>query len=786
MSIRVFNKPAVIIGGGSSATLSSISISSNGTYSASLFGVDGFDVVDVDVQASATGGNEYRDALTGNIGSFVLPNFISHNGWGLRSNFLYLNKTVCNADLGKLEWVAASVFYSCISLSYVQGSSVLYIDNMAFVSCTNLKSASFPKCKIATYGTFSDCGNLSQLYMPELAVCTLYGTFMRCTKLEGSFPKLCLISNNCFANCQALVGDFPKLLGAFSQSEFQSCRFSYFSAKDFFMAGNNAFYNCISMESFITDGLYVLSSCAFQTCYKLKNIDLELVTRIGGSTFAYCSELSSIFMPICSMYGSTSAPFRNCLNLETVTLGAANFIGANAFISCSKLESLYLLCCSVIALSNINAFQSTPFSNEALLGHYGSIYVPSSWVSSYKTATNWATYSDRITSLPSEFDSIYAYAYEFFNRTDLTEIPLSKRNVTYICPRAFNGLTNNGFTSIEFPNCRGIGYMAFANTPSLATLSLPECIVIGEGAFSGQHLSMSSDLYFPKVRFLDNWCFSACSKITGIEMPECVAMWSAIFSPSLTKLIIPKARLLYQGTYGSISSYNLDSLEILGGTINFSSSITSINLPNFIYNYLTTSAIFGGGSANGVQVNAPRMCYAPSSIFSNMTISSLITDNLIYIGSSAFARCYENMNVNGIASLAYYCFAIPGLTKALLLKPSEANQAGSMFRGAINVSKVAFGCVNYIPLDCFYRCSRLKSLYLFQNFVADLFYSSSTFSSTPINGYTAYTDGQLGSIFVPARLLSDYQNHSVWSWYSSQFVGLTDEQIDDIIAHWDD
>ena len=49
MSIRVFNKPAVVIGGGASATLSSISISNNGTYHASNYGVDGFDVVDVAV-----------------------------------------------------------------------------------------------------------------------------------------------------------------------------------------------------------------------------------------------------------------------------------------------------------------------------------------------------------------------------------------------------------------------------------------------------------------------------------------------------------------------------------------------------------------------------------------------------------------------------------------------------------------------------------------------------------------------------------------------------------------
>ena len=73
MSISVFNKPAVIIGG-SSATLSSISISSNGTYSASAFGVDGFNVVDVDVQG---GGGDYTYFITGDIVEITLPKNIS-------------------------------------------------------------------------------------------------------------------------------------------------------------------------------------------------------------------------------------------------------------------------------------------------------------------------------------------------------------------------------------------------------------------------------------------------------------------------------------------------------------------------------------------------------------------------------------------------------------------------------------------------------------------------------------------------------------------------------------
>jgi hypothetical protein len=38
-------------------------------------------------------------------------------------------------------------------------------------------------------------------------------------------------------------------------------------------------------------------------------------------------------------------------------------------------------------------------SVSTLTGSFGSIYVPASLVDAYKSATNWATYADRITAI---------------------------------------------------------------------------------------------------------------------------------------------------------------------------------------------------------------------------------------------------------------------------------------------------------------------------------------------------------------------------------------------------
>jgi len=44
-------------------------------------------------------------------------------------------------------------------------------------------------------------------------------------------------------------------------------------------------------------------------------------------------------------------------------------------------------------------FSNTPIHLSTYLGYFGSIYVPASLLASYKTATNWATYSNRMVGI---------------------------------------------------------------------------------------------------------------------------------------------------------------------------------------------------------------------------------------------------------------------------------------------------------------------------------------------------------------------------------------------------
>lgn len=183
---------------------------------------------------------------------------------------------------------------------------------------------------------------------------------------------------------------------------------------------------------------------AFAFHSTLQSVNLPNCLRVGNSGFAYCSSLTTVNMPKCSYvytYG-----FRECIALSSITLPACKILryafyecenlayvsvpsltalSSGAFVRCSALQSFVLpSTCSqiypaafqectqlsnlkleypgVVALSNVNAFNSSPMSKSSYTGAFGSIYVPASLVSSYKTATNWATYADRITAIVEE------------------------------------------------------------------------------------------------------------------------------------------------------------------------------------------------------------------------------------------------------------------------------------------------------------------------------------------------------------------------------------------------
>lgn len=87
--------------------------------------------------------------------------------------------------------------------------------------------------------------------------------------------------------------------------------------------------------------------------------------------------------------------FRGCSLLVEADFGAVTEIKGNSFNGCSKLTSLTLRNNTVCELEATSAFTSTGIKNDGDVH----IYVPAALVDAYKSATNWSTYADIITSI---------------------------------------------------------------------------------------------------------------------------------------------------------------------------------------------------------------------------------------------------------------------------------------------------------------------------------------------------------------------------------------------------
>ena len=199
--------------------------------------------------------------------------------------------------------------------------------------------------------------------------------FQSCSLLTGAiFPNVLSIGASAFSNCKSL-----------SHVEFPTVE----------SLQHEAFYMCESLSEVSFPEATYINNSAFRRCYSLTKASLPSVLTIEAQVFSSCALLSDVYIPNVKSIGSSA--FWSCTSLAMVRLEQVTRISTTAFARCTNLSQVYILASSICTLYN-NVFSSTPIANSTYLGYWGSIYVPSSLVSSYKTANNWSVYADRITS----------------------------------------------------------------------------------------------------------------------------------------------------------------------------------------------------------------------------------------------------------------------------------------------------------------------------------------------------------------------------------------------------
>lgn len=176
---------------------------------------------------------------------------------------------------------------------------------------------------------------------------------------------------------------------------------------------SHAFANVTSLQNIELGAVSQIKTNAFQYCTNLISAKFVSATELSNLCFDGCSKLPLIVLP--NFNHSNTATLRGCSLLKTVDLGNSNssssgaYIGQQVFQNDTVLDTIVLRFPFTITLQNVNSFNNTPFASG---GTGGTIYVPSSLISSYQSANNWSTlYGYGTVTFTAIEGSIYEAAY---------------------------------------------------------------------------------------------------------------------------------------------------------------------------------------------------------------------------------------------------------------------------------------------------------------------------------------------------------------------------------------
>lgn len=239
----------------------------------------------------------------------------------------------------------------------VATSDVTTVPYGAYAYTLNLSSANFPSATLVGSYAFAYCYKLQDIYFPETK--SIYGyAFQYCSSItsltSAMFPKVTSITGSAFRGCQYIT--------------------------------------TVSLST-VTG---TLGAQAFSGCSRITTINLANVTGLGAGALSYNTTLTTVSLPKVATVGSSA--FYSCWALSTLTLPAVTKFSAYAFRYCSTLMSLYLTGSTIPTLASTTVFANMPMS-VSVGGVYGSIYVPSTLLDTYKAATYWSTYKNRIVAI---------------------------------------------------------------------------------------------------------------------------------------------------------------------------------------------------------------------------------------------------------------------------------------------------------------------------------------------------------------------------------------------------
>ncbi len=430
------------------------------------------------------------------VGSFAFYNQTG-NRYG-KMKTVNLSSTVSDID----EYA----FRGCKSITAVNGmTGVAQIGSYAFRSCTGLASIDLGNALVEIgNGCFSLCTSLDSIEFPSTLKTICSSAFEGCSALtEIEIPSsVTQLGDAAFADCTGLT---DILYSAYSIiAEVYGVFTGAGSADGLSVVFNNnvttvpagLFYGCEALTSVtLGSGVTAISNSAFYAT-SISTLHIPAgVTKIDGSAFAFCNELTDFTVDSSNPYFSVGTK-NELMNKEKTgiyrypsgrtetayaTVASVDTIFTGAFRGDDDLQTVFA--------SNVTQLDNRAFQECKSLS---------------KVVLNKLTESGE-----------YVFA-----DCDML-IDISAPRLATIGSYSFFGCDSlynlDGFTAVV-----AIGKFAFSNCHTLADVTLPSTAVsIGEYAFSNCETLMIVSLN-EGLRTIGGFAFGQCLSITDITIPSTV------------------------------------------------------------------------------------------------------------------------------------------------------------------------------------------------------------------------------------------------------------------------
>lgn len=394
-------------------TLTSLNISNNGIYSAPS-GI-GYDEVTVNVSGS---GDDYDmfditdpdviDSLTVTCGDIDSPT---------GSTSFYQNYTDKRINTLTITSGNFANFNSLVSNPNPILFNKLILDNTVIITSSNSTNYYYSNhleikeavlsCNITNNGVlgnlFQGCSALKRVDMQNAIVASastgnvLYNCIKDCLSIkEVKLPTNITILGDSFAEkCYSLKNintDNIKQLGSYV---FQNCyslqKLNLSNLTNLgILSSNNSIFANSGLEEAILPNLTTWSATStFQNCKNLRKVNLgNSIVSIPNQSFQNCINLKNIIIPD-TVTSIGSSAFQGCKALKNIIIPAnVTTIGNSAFSNCISLKYIEFLSVTPPTVSGSSTFQNLP--TDCI------IYVPTGTLNAYTSASNYpssATYT---------------------------------------------------------------------------------------------------------------------------------------------------------------------------------------------------------------------------------------------------------------------------------------------------------------------------------------------------------------------------------------------------------